>query len=321
MKIHIILLLISDHLKHCHQTYCCTYSFNSQVAFDVHKAKKHSVQDDNGHFICQKCEQAFQSVRTLLSHVRVDHFKHLPFKCDQCDKCFDLESKLNKHVKTVHATEFNYQCDKCEKCFKLQSSLYSHMKGVHGNETFHCDKCEFVAKTMGNLRTHQARQHSSGQWICDQCGKVFKNPESLKGHKANSHRKLEDYGEFKCTHEGCQSVFNLELGLKRHVKNVHMGKGREKNHECQYCPSTFKTPAKKIAHEKMIHLGIKDVSCDICGYKTASKEQLKKHIKRVHGTEEYKCDYPGCNKSYGIRGNMYAHKKRVHKVHWAEKFD
>ena len=41
----------------------------------------------------------------------------------------------------------------------------------------------------------------------------------------------------------------------------------------------------------------------------------------LHGTEEYKCDYPGCNKSYGVRGNLYAHKKRVHKVHWAEKFD
>ena len=62
-------------------------------------------------------------------------------------------------------------------------------------------------------------------------------------------------------------------------------------------------------------------ACDICGYKTASKEQLKKHTKQVHGTEEYKCDYPGCNKSYGVRGNIYAHKKRVHKVHWSKKFD
>ena len=47
----------------------------------------------------------------------------------------------------------------------------------------------------------------------------------------------------------------------------------------------------------MIHLGIKDVSCDICGYKTASKEQLKKHIKRIHdGHKDQNCDI--CCKSF-----------------------
>ena len=63
----------------------------------------------------------------MLSHVRVDHFKHLPFKCDQCDKRFDLEAKRIRHVKTVHATELNYQCDKCDKCYKQQNSLYEHL--------------------------------------------------------------------------------------------------------------------------------------------------------------------------------------------------
>ena len=234
MKI-IFHLLLSDHLKNCHGTYCCTYSFNIQVAFDVHQAKKHSAKDENGHFVCHKCQKAFQSVRTLLSHVRVDHFKHLPFKCDQCDKCFDLKAKRIRHVKTVHTTEFDYQCDKCDKCYKQQNSLNEHLKNVHGTETYHCDKCEYTSKNLKLLENYHLRMHSTGQIVCDQCGKTFTNSISLSDHKNNSHRNLEEYGEFKCTFQGC--------------------------------------------------------------------------------------DYPGCNKSYGVRGNMYAHKKRVHKVHWSKKFD
>ena len=36
--------------------------------------------------------------------------------------------------------------------------------------------------------------------------------------------------------------------------------------------------------------------------------------RNVHGNDEYFCDYPGCSKSYGIKGNLDAHKARVHKI-------
>ena len=306
--------MISDHLNYTHQSYCCGQGLNSLVAYELHRAKKHSTQDENGHLICHKCQKTFARIRPLLSHIRVDHFQCLPFQCDQCDKRFDLLQKLNLHVKVRHATEYNYQCDKCEKCYKTYSSLHTHIKATHSLETYHCDKCEYVGKTKKILQDHQVRQHSTGTWICEECGKVYNNPYSLRDHKTNNHKGLKEE-DLTCTYEGCDSVFNSERGLKTHIKYVHLGKGKERNHECQFCHKKFKTPGMKIAHEKMIHLDIKDVTCDVCGYKTASKAQLRKHINRVHGTEEYKCDYPGCTKSYGVKGNMVAHKKRVHKVY------
>ena len=182
----------------------------------------------------------------MLSHVRVDHFKHLPFKCDQCDKRFDLEAKRIRHVKTVHATEFNYQCDKCDKCYKQQNSLYEHLKNVHGTETYHCDKCEYTSKNLKLLENHHLRMHSTGQIVCDQCGKTFTNSISLSDHKNNWHKNLEEYGEFKCTFQGCQSIFNLERGLKTHVKNVHMGKGKERIMNVSTVLLHSKLPLKKL---------------------------------------------------------------------------
>ena len=247
-----------------------------------------------------------------MSHIRVDHHNYQPFKCDQCDKVFDLKGKLNSHQKIHVTTTDSHHCDKCGKSFKTTSGLNNHLKAMHGEKDLQCDKCEFATHNPQLLKRHFIKHHSSGNFVCDQCGKMYTNPLSLECHKQDVHdpRLL---GEFKCTYEGCDAVFEKKRSMTSHVRNIHVNAGR-KPHQCSYCPSKFKTPGDKIDHEKNWHLNIKDIKCEICDYKTASKKRLKNHTRNVHGNEEYFCDYPGCSKSYGIKGNLDAHKARVHKI-------
>ena len=322
-------------------------SFNSQLNFDIHYAKKHSTTNQDGAMICFKCDKPISDkLRLLLTHIRVEHNSVELIKCDQCDKVYDLDWKLKYHVKMDHPTDecqckfcdkkFKskkayekhlwrmhdegsgpiFTCEHCGKTFKNNSTMWNHRQSAHGKATFHCDKCGDTFKLEKQLKNHLARKHSSGNFVCDQCGKTYTNPLSLRDHKSEVHTRNNPV---KCTYEGCAEMFQNSSRMKQHIRRVHVG--IPKKHKCDYCEKSFQTPSDKKLHEKHVHLGIKDVKCDLCDFKTFSKEQLRAHTKRVHGNEEYFCDYPGCTKSYGIRENMYAHKKRVHKVHWTEKFD
>ena len=290
---------------------CCKIAFNSYLEFDLHKAKKHHQKVDDG-LICPKCQKAFASLDRLMTHVRVDHHNHLPFKCEECNIYYDTITRLNSHKKNVHVQEKNYHCEKCGKSFKTASSLTIHQQSMHSEKELHCDKCEYTTNRQKCLDDHYTRHHTSGNFICDVCGRTYTNPLSLKTHKSDVHDD-KNFGEFKCTYEGCDAVFSKLRTMKSHVLKKHVRPGH-KPHKCQYCPARFDAPGKKIDHEKNVHLNINDVECDICGFKTSSKKRLNKHTRNVHSTDEFFCDYPGCSKSYGIKGNLTAHRARVHKI-------
>ena len=290
---------------------CCKMAFNSFLEYDLHRAKKHHQTVEDG-FMCHKCIKVFPSVDRLMTHVRVDHHNHLPFKCEECDTYYDTITKLHAHQKNVHVHEKNYHCDKCGKSFKKLGSLTTHQQSMHSDKDLHCDKCEYTTNRQKSLEDHYMRNHTSGNFICDECGRTYTNPLSLKNHKREVHDERK-VGEFKCTYEGCDAIFSRLLTMRSHLMNKHVKPGH-KPHQCQYCPAKFNAPAKKIDHEKNVHLNINDVECDICGYKTSSKLRLRWHTRNVHRNVEFFCDYPGCSKSYGIKGNLTAHRARVHKI-------
>ena len=55
-----------------------------------------------------------------------------------------------------------------------------------------------------------------------------------------------------------------------------------RNFKCEECSEAFKTKQHLDRH-MTTHTGEKPFACPHCDYRTARKDDLKKHIKSVHG--------------------------------------
>ena len=257
-------------------------------------------------------------MKTLRSHIRIDHFKHQPFSCKYCDNKFETEGKMNAHMKEVHSEEFfkgekKYLCDKCDRKFYTAVKLWRHKEFKHETELHVCGHCGKSLKTKKLLRTHMIRYHEKHGtiFICDTCGKEFTNPLTFRDHK-RIHTVPDIPGAFPCPIKDCGKAFGKENSLRDHIR-THKEK-KPPSFQCQYCPKKFREKKNVERHEKGQHLGIKDFKCDLCDFACTNMSKLNIHKKSIHEGILYYCDYSGCTKSYNLKGNLDAHRFRVHKI-------
>ena len=116
---------------------------------------------------------------------------------------------------------------------------------------------------------------------------------------------------FLCT----LKVFGKKLSRDRHARDPYIhGKVRPKKYKCKFCSKTYSHKDAALVHEQTIHLNVKKFKCDSCDYATASKGKLRLHKISIHDGVLYYCNYPACTKSYNLKGNLDAHRFRVHKI-------
>ena len=290
----------------------------------VHFNKKHNEMNDEKLYLCSICRKPFKSikgVRGLKTHIRIDHFQHRPHQCPHCEMSFDLEAHLSRHLESRHPSlwkggEKNYLCDKCDSQFFTRNLLYSHKQKDHQTGTFVCSKCGKSFGHQRSLKKHLTNVHvEPGCFVCDICGKIFITEKSLKSHEER-HKITEIPGvQYTCTVEGCNRVFGLKRSRDDHAKNPYVhGKTKPKNHICKFCSKEFSEKISLVIHEKSVHLNVKDFKCEKCDFASACKNKLKLHITSIHDGVMYSCDYVGCTKSYNLKGNLDAHRFRVHKI-------
>ena len=141
---------------------------------------------------------------------------------------------------------------------------------------------------------------------CVYCGKSFPHKIYLK-HKAEEEKNL------KCQY--CDKYFETVQLYRRHtyryhklytckICNVKFLKGAYEYHvnsmhrtkpKCKVCYKTFATKLSLLAHEKKIHLGLRDerFECQICKYKAPDKFQFKIHMSRHNKAPSFVCDRCG----------------------------
>lgn len=273
----------------------------------------HTNVDEKNHRLCYLCDKPCSSKHSIRIHIKYDHFKQKEYPCEECSKSFKAPFGLTKHYEEVHEkySGKEYLCDKCDMVFKSSRKLYVHRTNEHGPGST-CNYCgkyyRLRSSFLAHIKIHEAKK---GSFVCDECGKEYDREDNLKQHK-KIHAEPILPGEFVCPIKDCGKDFGKQSSLKNHIKNCHSDKQRTK--QCGFCPMMFFNFVDKKAHEKTIHLNIKDLKCDQCDFATARRSHLTTHIRSIHEGETFSCDFPGCDKSYNLKRNLTAHRERVHKI-------
>ena len=251
------------------------------------------------------------SESALRKHIKVDHFDHKPVSCEDCGKEFATEIRLKVHMRDMHR-EQNYLCDKCDMKFTTKSRLTRHLKDKHNypsKEKFQCDKCEKSFGFASALKKHIEGVHRDDkQCICDICGKVFKNDVKMKSHRWR--HTESNIGTFPCP--VCKKVFTMRESMQSHNRRKHVGV--EAKFQCRFCPKKYHDSTLKTEHEDSVHLNVKKYKCDLCGFASARRQGVVKHKLSQHSGITHECDQPDCRKVFKERGNLHAHKFKVHGI-------
>ena len=77
----------------------------------------------------------------------------------------------------------------------------------------------------------------------------------------------------------CQRPFKRKDNIKSHLWTSHReGEEINKKFPCNFCDGKFDRKSILLTHIKGVHTRLKDQSCPKCGFVTAYKQDLKRHM-------------------------------------------
>ena len=122
-------------------------------------------------------------------------------------------------------------------------------------------------------------------------------------------KSIDNNKQFKCFWPKCQFKTDHKNHLKDH-RLVHLNK-RQFVCDINECKKTFIQNSKLIRH-KLLHNIEKErpFKCDEpgCNKSYNKKESLKLHNESVHLKIKYSCDWKDCNKTYKSKSGLIRHK-------------
>ncbi|XP_052060489.1 uncharacterized protein LOC127700844 [Mytilus californianus] len=204
------------------------------------------------------------------------------FKCMTCTLTFNKSSHVNRHVRIIHNKEKKYKCPTCEACFTTNESLQYHNKWHTGVKDVECPHCDMKFLVHKNLRKHMNKHHPG---------------------LITQRRKKTNYCEI------CDSIFTRKDRLEYHMLEKHPANNPDR--ECRICGQKFETDLDCTDHSNA-HADMKKVpvaKCPHCPLYCSSKNNLKRHVDRVHlNIKKYLCNE--CGKRFKGRDAYLYHAKR-----------
>mmetsp|Transcript_7706 Transcript_7706/g.19061 ORF Transcript_7706/g.19061 Transcript_7706/m.19061 type:complete len:252 (-) Transcript_7706:286-1041(-) len=94
----------------------------------------------------------------------------------------------------------------------------------------------------------------------------------------------------KCEH--CNQTFKVPAHKRNHIRVVH---NKEKHIKCEVCPYTTGRPSDLNKHMRAVHEKLRPHRCEICGATSAQISNLRSHMAAMHD------ENPRDRKSYGMR--------------------
>lgn len=174
-----------------------------------------------------------------------------------------------------------FPCSKCNANFKEKMHLHRHMM-------YHLD---------GNNKVK--REYVPRPFICRECGRSFRDLNSLQKHmvihQVQRERLMEEIKSFgKIDVEGRRACIHCVFGTECPQTLFRHGETNEKETHCdssQECDHMTTPEMAWTAHRDKST----DLICQICTFKSNSKDAFRKHMEHVHGQQYYEFHEPHSN--------------------------
>ena len=182
---------------------------------------------------CLKCNLILKYHDQVVKHLEQVH----NVSRSQCD---NFISELISEIPDPNETAtIEFSCDTCDKTFDTSFGLKVHVLRMHGkvDEQKEKKKNEIPEKPLENPNDKKSENQ------CIHCAKYYSNKWNLKAHIKQVHKNIKDDDiienddlddtpmledvkgskpkepEYQC--QMCDKYFDLRIGLKKHISNIH----------------------------------------------------------------------------------------------------
>ncbi|EFN79371.1 Zinc finger protein 91 [Harpegnathos saltator] len=302
----------------------------------------HSAIKSPGNFQCQVCNDKFNDVTELRTHLWDVHCaKNKPEKsiatdelqCELCTNVFPDKDILAAHMKwhkanpilsDVHKT---YTCDVCNKTYSSKKVLWKH-KRLH------------KATLLTSVKFQSLNKKPATQYLCSICRKAFSSGQSLQRHRLNFHSELQSVQQ-----RTQQQLHNRRLSLEDEPKMKRMkveaednppklppfamdfAGERKKSVMCHLCKRLFPNMSVLYKHKQAVHKprigkdGLPEClpvptqdgkfSCNVCSKVFPGLSNLRQHftIKHKKVYESYQCNVSSCDLVFPTSDSLKDHEQ------------
>lgn len=156
---------------------------------------------------CEACGAPFGDVKSLRTHIRVNHSGDFPHKCAFCSEEFAVKKHFDSHVRKHEMEQVLTLKDFPEE--QDQQSVNKSADSSDDAPLYECLPCERVFNTEQGLTLHNSRRHKDSQQTkdkktyfikgkksaqCDICQRMFSTHSYLIQHKKLHERGLQRRG-------------------------------------------------------------------------------------------------------------------------------
>ncbi|XP_067385528.1 zinc finger protein 142 [Emydura macquarii macquarii] len=265
--------------------------------------------------MCPECKRCFKKRTHLVEHLHL-HFPDPSLQCPNCQKYFTSKSKLkihmmretgekahrcplchyssveknalNRHMASMHENISNfysdvYTCPVCQEPFRLSQALKEHLK-THKAEPkrlscFQGD-CGYCTEDRKEFIRHLKETHGIKAVECKYhaCSLLFGTAEAMEAHRKTHYA-------FHC--QQCDFICSNKHVFRKHKKQGHPG---SEQLQCGFCPYATFNPVEFHDHVGKMHANEKIHKCTECGFATAHKRVLIRHMLLHTGEKPHKCE-------------------------------
>ncbi|KAH8416526.1 hypothetical protein KR222_007686, partial [Zaprionus bogoriensis] len=256
-------------------------------------------------FQCDLCDRAYNTKRSLQSHIRGKHREPKPAepRKSKSPPAMDVAAEdaashgCLRPKRSKKAPPKVYRCHEaeCNQTFRTERDLRGHRWKHTG---IFCDICGKPFTQSGNMMRHRQRHSGIKPYKCQapECDATFYTQKELTSHN------ICHTGRMPCICEVCGRPCRDRGVLTAHMRR-HTG---ERPAKCEVCGKAFYSFHDLNVHA-VSHTSLRPFVCDVCGSTFQRKKALRVH-KLLHSEQrKYSCKL--CSKSFAQSGGLNAHMR------------